>query len=139
MGAWGYELFQSDNDLEWIDYICDEAGTTLDYPDNAGEVRKELDNGLLAKTFERYLGEKDVQEYGILMLGILAMQLGARMDDKYLNIMRGIYNRDCGLYPLGKAQVKLALDAYRNDGTPWDFERTGRGTAASYIAFDNYT
>lgn len=87
-------------------------------------MREKLDDGRLSKTFDRYLGEKHFQAYSFVLLGALAMMLGARIELKYQNILRGIYCKT-QLYDEGKMQFKLGLDGYKNDGTPWEYHAPG--------------
>ncbi|KAF2103677.1 hypothetical protein NA57DRAFT_69890 [Rhizodiscina lignyota] len=126
MGAWGYGLFQSDPDLDHADQLSEVAGVDLLHPENPAKVRRTLDKGVLAKTFDRYLADKPLQKYSIVLLGALAMMLGAKINAKYMNVLRGMYN-DTELFPQSKKQFKSGLDSYRNDGTPWDLQCPGVG------------
>jgi hypothetical protein len=124
MGAWGYGLLQSDPDLDHAAQLSEVIGVELYYPENPDEVRRTLDHGALSKTFDRYLAEKPPQTYAIVILAVLAMKLGAKIETKYMNILRGIY-QSTKLFPKSKKQFKEGLDTYKNDGTPWDLHCPG--------------
>jgi len=86
-------------------------------PAHFGQARKSLDAGLLSATFDRLVSEDEPQKYMIIVLGALAMQVGAEMDARHLHIMRSIY-QTVGLRDDGMETMKWGLDRYGNHGKP---------------------
>lgn len=65
MGAWGYGLFQSDNELATIEQINEEAGKlandpelNFDLPDNRDEVVAKLNAGLFHQLLDKFKAKK---------------------------------------------------------------------------------
>ncbi|CAD6575576.1 MAG: hypothetical protein ASARMPREDX12_007382 [Alectoria sarmentosa] len=124
MGAWGYGLFQSDNELDTIEEINKEAGklandSTLNlvFPENHSEIVAKLNAGLFHQVLDSW-------KHGIIYLGALAMQLGVRISDQDLQVLRDTLPR-AKMYDEAKAQMRKGLDGHKNDGEPWDFESLG--------------
>lgn len=119
-----FRLFHCPSDKRFIKMLEDETRMSLYHPRNAADARKKLNGGLLVTTFERLIGEDEPQKYMIVIFGALALQLGATIEDKYRNILRGIYHT-AGLYAEGRRQLKAALDRYGLNGMPpepYDFD-----------------
>lgn len=65
MGAWGYGLFQSDNELDTIEEINEEAGKlandptlNLGFPENHDEVIAKLNAGLFHQVLDKFQAKK---------------------------------------------------------------------------------
>lgn len=85
------------------------------------EICTHLDSGLLDTLFDRYLNETYRQDYAIVILGALAMRLGARLNDAQLKVLWRLTFR-VEMYKKGKDQMYEAIRNYKNDGTPWQFD-----------------
>ncbi|KAF2623470.1 hypothetical protein BU25DRAFT_434264 [Macroventuria anomochaeta] len=143
IGAWGYGLFQLDNDFDTLSELGHDMGLTklddkevdsiyLSIYGGASHhevVRKHLDSGVLAdfvKVKEAKMlsipnSSQDQQLeylfrypcYGYVLLGACAMTLGCHLPESYIDML--------------KIQIHKALfgpDRYR-DGEPYDFESEG--------------
>lgn len=125
MGAWGPLLFESDDHLDIVDKISADAKIKLWYPEDPAAIKAELDSGKLADLFDSY--DESANPITVVFLGALALQLGAKIRDKDLELI-GIYVKDREVARYlgeGKKQIELALKEYKNDGARYDFESAG--------------
>ncbi|KAI9698105.1 MAG: hypothetical protein M1820_007613 [Bogoriella megaspora] len=130
MVRWGFYLFQSDHDLDTLAYLAREAGVeSLYFPEDPKAVRETLEkDGKLSVMFDRWQerNEEDVfgitPKYSTVILGAAAMTLGAKIEERHLQLLGCIYET-AGLYEDGQRQMRDALARYKNDGTPYDFEQ----------------
>ena len=125
MGRWGRGLLQSDDDYD----IASELGNMLGCDlmnfteDNRDEIAHKLnENGLLGSKLEKLLSpafrprfEYHTRERMLLILGILAMELGAKISHEHMRMMRTL--RPCLRNIHEQLQIVTALDEYKNDGT----------------------
>ena len=65
MGAWGYGLFQSDDEVDTIEQINAEAGKVandpefnFDFPENYEEVVAKLNDGLFHQLLDKFKAKK---------------------------------------------------------------------------------
>lgn len=137
MGAWGGGLFQSDQDLDIAGEISDEAGMNLEMVDDeemGGKgleaTRKALNDGVLKRLFEKYRQAKpsygfweSSNKYYLVILGALAMQIGAQIEADRMDLLRSVY-KGAGLMDEGLVQFQHALKSYQA-GTPWNFNSPG--------------
>ncbi|EON63549.1 hypothetical protein W97_02777 [Coniosporium apollinis CBS 100218] len=124
MGAWGYGLLQSDHDYDCAGNLSDEAGIELFYPEDPEATRKKLDDGTLSRLFDNHENRTFSPKCTTIILGVLAMQVGAKIEDRHLDLLRSIY-RSAGLYEEGERQMRKALERYKNDGTPYSIDSPG--------------
>ncbi|KAF2235822.1 hypothetical protein EV356DRAFT_566141 [Viridothelium virens] len=128
MGCWGLGLFESDHDLDMESMLSDEAGIDLSAAtDDSVAIRADLEkDGKLCAMFDKWETRGTSNDIGItpkystVILGACAMRVGAKIEDRHLALLQNIY-ASCGLCEDGERQIKKALAAYKNDGTPWDF------------------
>ncbi|KAI0383949.1 hypothetical protein F5Y04DRAFT_287133 [Hypomontagnella monticulosa] len=127
MVVWGRGLLQSDDDYQIADELSAMFGRELLYPgkehDKEGTI-KMMNDGLLSQKFEKILSadfkpplSHQKRERFVIILGLLAMELGARIEDRHMMALRVLRP----MLPTIEQQVQLvtALDEYKNDGTPW--------------------
>ncbi|KAI8960926.1 hypothetical protein F5Y11DRAFT_247704 [Daldinia sp. FL1419] len=128
MVAWGKGLMQSDDDYDIANDLSDMCDCVLIYPteeeDRAGTIEK-LNEGLLSQKFEKVLSptfqpttRHHKRERIAILLGMLAMELGIIIEDRYLTALRVLRPT----LPTLEQQLQLvtALNEYKNDGTPWE-------------------
>lgn len=126
MGAWGEGLLQSDGDYD----IAADLEGTLGFPilqptsDEEPEILDKLNSGLLAQTFDKILGGEPLpyldgwsRKRTCVVLAILAMQIGAKMQSRHIGALRDLRNSLPNM--VQQLQLLTALDGYRNDGTRW--------------------
>ena len=144
MGAWGYGLFQSDADLEICDEISSEAAKLakdatlrLLRPKNRAAVVNKLNAGILDQLLIEY--ETIKWDHGVVYLGALAMQLGARITIEQIATLHKTLKRT-PMYDEAKAQMQKGLNQYKGDGKPHDFESLGlHDTGAKAMKEDKVT
>ncbi|KAI1382075.1 hypothetical protein F4677DRAFT_14329 [Hypoxylon crocopeplum] len=137
MGIWGRGLMQSTDDYRIVSELSEMFGCQLhdldEEEDMADTVRK-LDNGLLAEKFDKILSvdfkprtSYHKRERVAIILGMLAMELGAKVEDRHMTALRVL--RPC--LPTMEQQLQLvtALTEYKNDGTSW--KSGSKGLAAT--------
>ncbi|KAL8902188.1 MAG: hypothetical protein Q9207_004841 [Kuettlingeria erythrocarpa] len=125
MGAWGYGLFQSDNEFDVVVSDIDEearklakdAIITLFHPKNKKRVVKKLNDGLFHELLQLFIRKE--WNHGVIYLAVLSMQLGAIIPAKDLAYVHKTLLRT-PMYDEAKAQVQKGLDSYK--GEAWDFE-----------------
>ena len=129
MGARGYGIFQSDADLDVCDEISSEAANLakipkleLFCPKNQAAVVKKLNTGLLGQLFIDFEAVK--WDHGVIYLGALVMQLGARITLAQIAMMHQTLKRT-PMYDKANAQVQKGLNEYKNNGEPYDFKSPG--------------
>ncbi|KAL9107203.1 MAG: hypothetical protein Q9187_008461 [Circinaria calcarea] len=123
MGAWGFLLFQSDQHLDVAAELADEAGIeSLDCPEDVEQVKGELEGTVLNGLFDRFKKQRPQPAEYIAILGALAMQVGARIRPEDLALIGRCAKRSRDFLMEGADQLKVALKAYKNDGTPYEFE-----------------
>lgn len=127
MGCWGKGLLQSDDDYEIARDLSDMLGCELLFVDKQEDTRisvvAKLDSGVLSQKFDKILSA-DFQprtthhkrERMAVILGMLAMEVGAKIEDRHLTALRVLRP----WLPTIEQQLQLvvALDEYKNDGTP---------------------
>ncbi|KAK8042289.1 hypothetical protein PG993_006812 [Apiospora rasikravindrae] len=127
MSSWGRGLLQSDDDYK----IAEELGAmfgcdilTFSESQRAVIVNKMETDGLLSRKLEKILSPQYVPPLSYLsrsrmavLLVILAMRLGARVDAEYMNLMHTRAPRLRNMFE--QLQFMTALDEYKNNGTPW--------------------
>lgn len=135
MGAWGFGLFQSDNELDTMEEISSEAGRithdpdfTFWYPENKPETVAKLNDGLFHQLVEKFQIKQ--WKHGIIYLGALSMQLGVKITEEDMQILRDTLKR-VKMFGEAKAQMKKGLDGYKNNGEEWDFGSPGIEETAS--------
>lgn len=129
MGAWGHGLFQSDADLDVADDISDQAGRlandpdfTLLYPEKRDQVVHKLNAGIFHQLLEKFQAKN--WKHGIIYLGALSMQLGVKIVDEDMLVLKKTLPR-VTMYDLAKEQMRKGLEGYKNNGEAWDFESPG--------------
>ncbi|KAF6230534.1 hypothetical protein HO133_004878 [Letharia lupina] len=129
MGAWGYGLFQSDNELDTIEEINEEAGKlandplfNFEFPKNHDEVVAKLNAGLFHQLLAKFQAKN--WKHGIIYLGALSVQLGVKIGDEDMRVLRDTLPRT-KMYDEARAQMQKGLDGYKNDGEAWHFESLG--------------
>ncbi|KAL8854738.1 MAG: hypothetical protein Q9221_000521 [Calogaya cf. arnoldii] len=128
MGAWGYGLFQSDNEFDVVVSDIDEEACklakdpklTLFNPKNKKRVVKKLNNGLFHDLLQLFVRKE--WNHGVIYLAVLSMQLGVKIPATDLTYVHQTLNRT-PMYEEAKAQVQKGLDGYK--GEAWDFESKG--------------
>ncbi|KAL8660215.1 MAG: hypothetical protein Q9226_000016 [Calogaya cf. arnoldii] len=128
MGAWGYGLFQSDNEFDVVVSDIDEEACklakdpklTLFNTKNKKRVVKKLNDGLFHDLLQLFVRKE--WNHGVIYLAVLSMQLGVRILATDLTYVQQTLNRT-PMYAEAKAQVQKGLDGYK--GEPWDFESKG--------------
>ena len=129
MGAWGYGLFQSDTDLDVAGEISSDAAALagdpeLDLlcPENPTVVIAQLNNGLLDKLLTSFMLAK--WDHGVVYLGALALQLGAKISVEQNILLRKTLKRT-PMYAKANAQMQRGLVwCVKNEG-PFDFQSPG--------------
>ena len=108
MGCWGLGLFQSDHDYNVLDYLSDEVGIGLHIPEDPVAVRTILEkDGKLSRMFDEWKASISGASFSrppkntIVILGASAMQVGAKIEDRHLELLRTVY-KSCGLYEVGE-------------------------------------
>lgn len=127
MVVWGRGLLQSDDDYQIAKDLSAMFGCQLLYPkeedDKEGTIKK-MNDGLLSQKFEKILSADfrppssyQKRERIAIILGMLAMELGAKIEERHMTALRVLRP----MLPTIEQQVQLvtALDEYKNDGTPW--------------------
>ena len=123
MGVWSFHIFGSDQDLDILGGLSDDLGVeTLFIPENLTTTREKLNDSRLATKFHALKSENPPRVYRIIMLGAAAMSVGATLPKEFLEYLKEVYPTS-NLFAEGKAQMKLALKEYKNDGTVWDFKK----------------
>lgn len=114
MGCWGLGLFQSDHDYDVVSELSGEAGVDRLYtPDDPAALRDVLEkDGKLSKMFDKWETRGDgygigtTPKYSTVILGACAMEVGAKIEERHLSLLRNIYS-SCGLYEEGERQMKV--------------------------------
>jgi len=122
MGAWGLGLFENDADADMVCDYSHEAGVELGDPDNYPAARARLDSGVLAKMVEkrwpdatnpakigRGWGVELSPDYRLIILGALAMEVGAKLPDGLRAFMKRTYP-GLGLQRHGRMQLESACE-----------------------------
>ena len=129
MGGWGYSLFQSDADIDVCDAISSEAAKLakdpqldLNCPEDPIAVADKLNAGVFDQLFVNY--EVVKWDHGVIFLGGLAMQLGARVTIQQIATLHKIL-KCTDMYGEAKAQMHKGLNDYRNIGEPYNFGSLG--------------
>lgn len=129
MGYWGEGIFQNDTDLDnEIDIgqaackITGDSEIRFYNPRNRQEVVNKLNGGLFQQLLQQFLSNKE-KDY-IVILGALAMQLGATVSDDDKKTIRANL-KGAYMHQPAKAQVRKALNEYKSNGEGWDFESSG--------------
>ena len=126
MGIWGFLLFQSDLHLDVADELAGEAGIEpLYFPEDVEQVKGELEGTVLNSLFDRFKKQRPQPTEYITILGALAMQVGAHIRPEDLALIGRCAKRSRDFLMEGADQLKVALKAYKNDGTPYEFESPG--------------
>ena len=126
MGAWGFLLFQSDAHLDAAGDLTAEAGVgSLYFPDDPDEVKRELEGAVLDGLFDRFKKQRPQPKEDIAILGALAMQLGASIRPEDLALIGRCAKRAQDFLMEGADQLKIAVKAYKNDGTAYEFDSPG--------------
>ncbi|KAL8874741.1 MAG: hypothetical protein Q9198_006810 [Flavoplaca austrocitrina] len=118
MGAWGYGLFQSDNEFDVVVSDIDEEtcklakdpNLTLFNPKNKKRVVKKLNNGLFRELLQLFVRKEQ------------RMESRSKIPAKELAYVHQTLNRT-PMYEEAKAQVQKGLEGYK--GEAWDFESKG--------------
>lgn len=126
MSSWGRGLLQSEDDDAIAADLADMLGCKLLYvqKEEVAEIVQRLNDGLLSQKFDKILSAnfKPATSYHkreriVVILGMLAMQLGAEIESRHLTALRvlrpWLHNLEQQL------QLATALQEYKNDGTPW--------------------
>lgn len=117
----GSLLFGDDQDLDIIDDLGDDMGLNLMCPEDPEGTKEALDSGLLYAKFDDLLAQEPFDEWAaftMVLLGAAAMEIGAKIEPKYMNILRGTYPR-ARMCPEKLVQFKFSLDTYTNNGNSW--------------------
>ena len=129
MGAWGYGIFQSDQELDVMEEITDEARKLaknpdfdLWYPENHKDVVTELNAGVFHQLLVKFVDLK--WNHGVVYLAALTMQLGATINDTDMQTIRDTLPHT-PMYDEAKGQMQKGINEYKSDGKPWDFESMG--------------
>ncbi|KAK8089830.1 hypothetical protein PG997_004791 [Apiospora hydei] len=127
MSSWGRGLLQSDDDYKIAEELgamfgCDILSFTQSQ--RAVIVQKMETDGLLSRKLEKILSPQFVPPIShrsrprmAILLVILAMRLGARVDAEYMNLMHTLAPHLRNMFE--QLQLLTALDEYKNNGTPW--------------------
>ena len=132
---------ESDADLDVIGDISDQAGQLANdrdfnfwYPNNREKVVEKLNARLFHQLLDKFRAKN--WKHGIIYLGALSMQLGVKISDEEMLVLKETLPRT-RMYDEAKEQMRVGLEGYKNDGEPWDFKNPGLqetaslGTAAS--------
>ncbi|KAL8752151.1 MAG: hypothetical protein Q9199_005946 [Rusavskia elegans] len=127
MGAWGYQLFNSDNEFDVVISDIEEQASklakdpklTLYEPKNKKRVVKKLNDGLFHELLQLFIRKE--WKHGVIYLAVLSMRLGAIVPATALAYV-GQTLKDTPMYQEAKTQVQKGLEGYKNNGEPWDFE-----------------
>ncbi|KAL7629451.1 hypothetical protein AAE478_000971 [Parahypoxylon ruwenzoriense] len=131
MIMWGTGFFQSDRDLAIAKDLFQMLGrglVSLEEWKITEDTVKRLNSGLLAENFDKVLSahfkphnSRHKREYVAVILGMIAMDFGARIEDRHMKALRLLRP----WLPTIDMQLQLvtALDEYKNDGTAWKLER----------------
>lgn len=141
MGCWGRGLFQSDDDYDIVRDLSAMFGCDIFTPENeerAGIV-KQLNDGLLARKFDKIMAHNfqpatsyHSRDRIVIILGILAMQLGAKIEHRHLTAMKVLRSKLPDM--VQQLQVVTALDEYKNNGTEWVLGSKGLVDTMGYAA-----
>ncbi|CAJ2501668.1 Uu.00g045210.m01.CDS01 [Anthostomella pinea] len=155
MGVWGLGLLQSDDDYDIESDLDDMFGLNLFQPTDEAEsvatVEKLNTDRFLAKKFDKILTATFVppraayqqRDRIAVILGMLAMQLGAKIESQHMRMLRLLRPA----LPTLEQQLQLlaALDGYKNDGTQWESgskslmdATTTKGDATEYDLGDEF-
>ena len=128
MGAWGYGLLMSDQELDIMADISNEAGKLAKiphfsfwYPQDQDEVVRKLNDGIFHQLLEKFKAKK--WKHGIIYLGALSMRLGVTISQEDMQVLSNALKRT-RMYEMAKWQMDCALKGYKN-GEPWNFEGLG--------------
>ena len=98
MGCWGYGLLQSDSDHDVASEISSDAGFELYlYWDMEGGAlglegtRQKLNEGVFNTLFNKYKSATHGGEFYVVILVVLAMQVGATISKRQIAYTRSIY------------------------------------------------
>ncbi|KAI0013495.1 hypothetical protein F4779DRAFT_640867 [Xylariaceae sp. FL0662B] len=154
MVCWGRGLLQSDDDYDIAHDLDSMFGCNLsragdvgdtDADDRAATVQK-LNDGLLSQKFDKILSADfrpptsyHARSRVAVVLGLLAMQLGAVFETRHLDALKVLRR----FLPTLEQQLQLvtALAEYKNDGTPWrlgskDLDETMAARAIGVTDYD---
>lgn len=125
MGVWGRGLLQSDDDYDIADALNEMFPFEIFLPDEKqrAEAVEALNSGLLSKKFDKLLSADfkpqvsyQSRDRMVIILGVLAMQLGATIDGQHLAALRILRSSLPNMFQ--QLQLVTALDEYKN-GTRW--------------------
>ncbi|KAI4087685.1 MAG: hypothetical protein LQ339_008845 [Xanthoria mediterranea] len=127
MGAWGYQLFNSDNEFDVVISDIDEQASklakdpklTLYKPKNKKRVVKKLNDGLFHEVLQLFISKE--WKHGVIYLAVLSMMLGAIIPATDLAYVAQTL-KETPMYQEAKTQVQKGLEGYKNIGEPFDFE-----------------
>ncbi|KAB2571060.1 putative egl nine 1 protein [Lasiodiplodia theobromae] len=136
-GFWGDGFFQSDRDVDILEFFDAELGTESIYVQMHNEpekLRPQLDanNKLINKIAEVASGARDNNEHiafwgrklVIVILAAAAMQCGAKLPEPLRQAVYDALKSRLGMYDRAKEQMRRALAVYA-DGTPLKMEGMG--------------
>lgn len=137
MGTWGPSLYQSDIDLEMLDFVTDEAVRmvsdpeclrssmmpeffTLRAPINRAATVQQLEDRVLHRLVRRFNHQKN--QAATVILGVACMELGVKINpEDMLSIKMALIRWDVN--KIKKDQVCHAFASYQNNGAVWRFDR----------------
>ncbi|KAL1621163.1 hypothetical protein SLS54_005658 [Diplodia seriata] len=133
MGFWGDRFFQSDRDLDIVCVLSEHLGVDDVYiPEDAEELRKELDSGKLEAEFRKLRDgaytEEDLSFFNVkttaVVLAAAAMRHGATISPDFRQYVKDSLNSRLEMHQPAKDDMATAIDIYR-DGTPLDLAGMG--------------
>jgi hypothetical protein len=125
MGIWGRGLLQSDDDHDIANALNEMFECDIFQPEeeDGAAVVKLLNGGLLSKKFDKLLFpdfkpqiSHQSRDRMVIILGILAMKLGATIEGQYIAALRMLRSSLPNMFQ--QLQLLTALDEYKN-GIPW--------------------
>ncbi|KAK7924941.1 hypothetical protein PG985_006995 [Apiospora marii] len=127
MSSWGRGLLQSDDDYKVAEELGAMFGCDIlrfSESERNGIVQKMGEDGLLSRKLDKILSPQFVPPIShqsrprmAVILVILAMRLGAKVDGEYMNLMHTLAPHLRNMFE--QLQLVTALDEYKNNGTPW--------------------
>lgn len=141
MSTWGRGIFQCESDLAIANWITQLAGYNIACPNDFERswVSKQLEAGDLEELDRRIATNASSESIWVhiggrlslptraspmaavarcrIILLLLAMQLGVKIDDELLCERRSLYSSLPN--PIQKLQFLTAANLYKNNGTPW--------------------
>ena len=128
MGAWGYGILQSDQELDIMADISDQAGKLTKirnfsfwYPKDQDEAVRRLNAGAFHQLLQKFQTKK--WKHGIIYLGALSMRIGVTISQPDMHVIRDSLKR-VKMYDEARGQMEEALKGYKN-GESWNFAGLG--------------